>query len=131
MSCPRTRSAPGSPPPRSWAPARGRGYGSTAYPASTGPTSVEGALSTCMGAGTTGTGMVRPPSSPELPVPAAVVTDLTRQHSRRRGAPVLANDGISLTVGAGEVFGLLGPNGAGKTTLVRQLVGVLRPDRGR
>jgi len=29
------------------------------------------------------------------------------------------------------VFGLLGPNGAGKTTLVRQLVGVLRPDRGR
>jgi ABC-2 type transport system ATP-binding protein len=44
---------------------------------------------------------------------------------------VLANDGISLTVRPGEVFGLLGPNGAGKSTLVRQLVGVLRPDRGR
>jgi ABC-2 type transport system ATP-binding protein len=84
-----------------------------------------------MGAGTTGTGIVVPPPTPELAVPAAVVTELSREHRRRRGAPVLANDGISLTVRSGEVFGLLGPNGAGKTTLVRQLVGVLRPDRGR
>ena len=84
-----------------------------------------------MGAGTTGTGIVVPPPSPELAVPAVVVADLSRAHRRRRGEPVLANDGISLTVQAGEVFGLLGPNGAGKTTLVRQLVGVLRPDSGR
>ncbi|MFJ8042775.1 ABC transporter ATP-binding protein [Kitasatospora sp. NPDC096147] len=41
-----------------------------------------------------------------------------------------ANDGISLDVRRGEVFGLLGPNGAGKSTLVRQLTGLLRPDRG-
>ena len=83
-----------------------------------------------MGGGTTGAGVAAPPPA-VLDVPAAAVTDLTREHRRRRGAPVLANDGISLTVRAGEVFGLLGPNGAGKTTLVRQLVGVLRPDRGR
>jgi ABC-2 type transport system ATP-binding protein len=84
-----------------------------------------------MGAGTTGTGIVVPSPSPELALPAAVVTDVSRRHRGRRGDPVLANDGISLTVRSGEVFGLLGPNGAGKTTLVRQLVGVLRPDSGR
>jgi ABC-2 type transport system ATP-binding protein len=46
----------------------------------------------------------------------------------RRG--VLANDEVSLEVGAGEVFGLLGPNGAGKTTLVSQILGLLVPDAG-
>jgi ABC-2 type transport system ATP-binding protein len=47
-----------------------------------------------------------------------------------RGAAEPANDAIDLGVPAGEIFGLLGPNGAGKTTLVRQLVGLVRPDRG-
>jgi drug efflux transport system ATP-binding protein len=32
---------------------------------------------------------------------------------------------VSLTVGAGEVFGLLGPNGSGKTTLIRGLCGLI------
>jgi ABC-2 type transport system ATP-binding protein len=52
----------------------------------------------------------------------------------RRGTPatpeVRATDGIELDVRRGEIFGLLGPNGAGKSTLVRQLTGLLRPDRG-
>jgi ABC-2 type transport system ATP-binding protein len=41
-----------------------------------------------------------------------------------------ANDGITLSIGEGEVFGLLGHNGAGKTTLVNQVVGLLRPTSG-
>ncbi len=47
----------------------------------------------------------------------------------RRGT-TRANDGISLAVDEGEVFGLLGHNGAGKTTLVNQVVGLVRPDQG-
>jgi ABC-2 type transport system ATP-binding protein len=47
----------------------------------------------------------------------------------RRGG-VRANDGVTLSVKAGEVYGLLGHNGAGKTTLVNQVVGLARPDAG-
>ncbi|MDH3295380.1 MAG: ATP-binding cassette domain-containing protein [Acidimicrobiia bacterium] len=44
---------------------------------------------------------------------------------------VHALNGITLSVGQGEVFGLLGPNGAGKTTLVRILATLLKPTSGR
>ncbi|HJP66471.1 MAG TPA: ABC transporter ATP-binding protein [Actinomycetota bacterium] len=43
---------------------------------------------------------------------------------------VQANQDISLSIDAGEVFGLLGPNGAGKTTLVRQVLGSIVPTEG-
>jgi ABC-2 type transport system ATP-binding protein len=43
---------------------------------------------------------------------------------------VVANDGVSLTIERGEVFGLLGPNGAGKTTLVSQIIGLTKPASG-
>jgi len=55
-----------------------------------------------------------------------VIDNVTKEY--RPG--VRANDGVSLRVGACEVFGLLGPNGAGKTTLVRQVIGLARPTRG-
>ncbi|MEM8607533.1 MAG: ATP-binding cassette domain-containing protein [Myxococcota bacterium] len=50
--------------------------------------------------------------------------------SKRFGGKV-ALDGVTLDVGAGEVFGLMGPNGAGKTTLIRIGLDILRADTGR
>lgn len=46
------------------------------------------------------------------------------------GRTLLALDGISFGVSAGEVFGLLGPNGAGKTTTLRIIMGLLDADEG-
>ena len=43
---------------------------------------------------------------------------------------VTAVRGLSLAVGAGEVFGLVGPDGAGKSTTLRLLCGLLDPDGG-
>lgn len=54
------------------------------------------------------------------------VQELTKVY--RKG--VHANDGISLSVDSGEVFGLLGHNGAGKTTLVNQIIGLVKPTAG-
>jgi branched-chain amino acid transport system ATP-binding protein len=39
--------------------------------------------------------------------------------------------GVSLTVGEGEVVTLIGRNGAGKTTTLRSIMGIARPRRGR
>jgi len=56
---------------------------------------------------------------------------MIRVEKLRKAYPtVVAVDGVSFEISAGETFGLLGPNGAGKTTAVRMLVGVLRPDAG-
>jgi cobalt/nickel transport system ATP-binding protein len=43
---------------------------------------------------------------------------------------VLALDGLTLEIAAGERLAILGPNGSGKTTLLMQLNGSLRPQRG-
>ncbi len=50
--------------------------------------------------------------------------------SKTYGGGVRAVDGLSLEVGAGEVFGLLGPNGAGKSTTIGMVMGALAPDEG-
>ncbi|MFF5227298.1 ABC transporter ATP-binding protein [Dactylosporangium sp. NPDC000521] len=49
---------------------------------------------------------------------------------RKAYGGIPAVDGISLSVGPGEVFALLGPNGAGKSTTVEILEGHRRRDSG-
>ena len=45
--------------------------------------------------------------------------------------PIRAVDGVSFSVGRGEVLGFLGPNGAGKSTTMKIVTGFLAPDAGR
>jgi simple sugar transport system ATP-binding protein len=52
-----------------------------------------------------------------------------REVSKYFGA-VVAIEGVSLTVRAGEIACLLGDNGAGKSTLIKTLSGVHVPDKG-
>jgi lipopolysaccharide export system ATP-binding protein len=68
------------------------------------------------------------------PAPAAgglherlLVTErLVKEYRHRRVV-----NGVSISVGAGEIAGLLGPNGAGKTTTFNMVVGVIRPEEGK
>lgn len=57
--------------------------------------------------------------------PAVWCSDLRKRYGRRT-----AVDGVSFTVGRGEVVGLLGPNGAGKTSVIKMLLGLVRPNAG-
>ncbi len=41
-----------------------------------------------------------------------------------------AVDGVSFSIGSGEIVGLLGHNGAGKTTVMKMISGYLEPDSG-
>jgi len=66
-----------------------------------------------------------PPSRPSLPVPHLEARGLIRTYG-----PVRAVDGISFSLGLGELLVVLGPNGAGKTTLLGMLAGTLRPTEG-
>ena len=50
---------------------------------------------------------------------------------RKRYGGVVAVDGVSLSVGAGELLGLIGPNGSGKSTLFDCITGLVTPDAGR
>jgi ABC-2 type transport system ATP-binding protein len=49
---------------------------------------------------------------------------------RRRFDDVVALDGVSFTVPAGQLIGFVGRNGAGKSTAMRIVLGVLSPDGG-
>src|SRR6476619_5563790 len=70
-------------------------------------------------------------SSPSFPPAGAATPPLleARNISKYFGA-VIAIEGVSLEVRAGEINCLLGDNGAGKSTLIKMLSGVHTPDEG-
>ena len=48
----------------------------------------------------------------------------------RHFGPLVAVDGITMSVARGEVLGFLGPNGAGKSTTMKMITGFLTPTAG-
>lgn len=67
---------------------------------------------------------------PHADAPALVFSNLRKVFDRRRRDPLVALDGLDLTIARGTVCGLLGPNGSGKTTTVNLLCGLVRPTSG-
>ena len=55
---------------------------------------------------------------------------ITTQGLTKKFGDFVAVDGVTFSVGAGEVVGYLGPNGSGKTTTMRMLLGLLLPSAG-
>ncbi|MCC6870092.1 MAG: ABC transporter ATP-binding protein [Burkholderiales bacterium] len=49
---------------------------------------------------------------------------------RKHYGAIKAVDGVSFTVGPGEIVGVIGPNGSGKTTLFNAILGQIRPTSG-
>ena len=60
-----------------------------------------------------------------IPVPRLTLSGISKRYPN-----VIANQGVDLTVRAGEIHALLGENGAGKSTLMKIVYGVTKPDGG-
>jgi putative ABC transport system ATP-binding protein len=56
--------------------------------------------------------------------------EVRKHYSGTDGAPIRAVDGVSVTVGAGELVALYGPSGSGKSTLLMIAAGITPPDDG-
>ena len=61
-----------------------------------------------------------------MPKPLLEVDDLTVEFPTRRGV-LTAVDGLSLTIGAGEVLGVVGESGAGKSVTGLAVIGLIDP----
>lgn len=57
------------------------------------------------------------------------VANVTKKYINRNQI-VIANNNISFDIYENEIVGIFGHNGAGKTTLIKQIVGLLKPDKG-
>lgn len=68
----------------------------------------------------------------QQPAPLLSADDVAVSFSgRRAGLAARAVDGVSITVGEGEIVALVGESGCGKTTLARMLLGLEPPNTGQ
>jgi ABC-type branched-subunit amino acid transport system ATPase component len=67
-----------------------------------------------------------PARAEDRPAPSLRAENITAGYG---GVPVV--QGVSISVGPGEIVAVIGPNGAGKSTLLKSLVGILRLNSGR
>ncbi len=71
-------------------------------------------------------------SAPPFGAGGGFAAPASRTKGKKQPKPeIVALDGLSLDVAAGEIFGLLGPNGAGKSTTVGILTTRVKPTGGQ
>ncbi len=69
--------------------------------------------------------MIDAAAAPALLTPAIEVEDLVTHLGGRT-----IHDGVSFTIGRGELVALIGGSGTGKSVMLREIVGLLRPSAG-
>lgn len=69
-------------------------------------------------------------AAPRAPQPDAAPALLEVRNMTKSYGAIHAVDGVSFSVGLGEIVGVIGPNGSGKTTLFNCILGQIQPTSG-